>query len=78
MRLFLIIYDRHAGRLLELREFEPGERAQALAARFRRELDERRHPEIEVVLLAAPSLETLQRTHSRYFFGEDFPMAKAL
>ncbi len=67
MKYFLIVYNRHEGRLLELQEYGSDKREQALKERFSRELDERTHPEIEVVLLGADSREALEKTHSRYF-----------
>lgn len=67
MKLFLIVYDRRAGRLLYQREFGPEERDEALRERFSREDAEKHHAEVEVVLLGADSLETLKRTHARYF-----------
>ncbi len=79
MRLYLIVYDRQAGKLLRIQEYPPDQRGQALADRFRIELAERARPEIEVVVLAADSMESLRRTHGRYFFREaSFPMAEAL
>lgn len=77
MRLFLIVFDRIRGQLVEIREYGPTDRERALADRFERELDERHQPQIEVVLLAAESLDALRQTHSRYFFGSDLPLAEA-
>jgi hypothetical protein len=67
MRSYLIVYDRSRGMILEQREYGPGERASALAERFRIEARERQNPSIEVVVLSAGSVEALHRTHSRYF-----------
>lgn len=66
MKQYLLIYDRSTGRLLDAPlEFE--DRAAAMDARFARELTERSHPQVEVVLIGAGSLAELQNTHSRYF-----------
>lgn len=67
MSYFLIVYDRAAGQLRELRRFPDAEREAALAARFARERREQDHPNIEVMLLGAASEEALRQTHSRYF-----------
>lgn len=69
MSHFLIIFDKPAGRILEIQEFEEHQHEQALQALFDREMVEREHPHIEVVLLGAPSLEVLKQTHSRYFMS---------
>lgn len=67
MRYFLLVYDQRAGRLLELVEFGPEERAEALRRRFEREELELGSPSIEVVVLGAASQDALRRTHGRYF-----------
>lgn len=67
MKLFLLVYDRKTGKLLQQREYRGDDRAQALLDRTAREMEEREKPDIEVVLLAADSLDALMRTHSRYF-----------
>jgi len=67
MKLFLIVYDRQIGRILSLREYGPDERAKALQDRSTRELAEKDHKEIEVVVLGADSLDALKKTHRRYF-----------
>lgn len=67
MKFFLLVYDRTAGRLLDMREFSEAQRTEAAAERIARELAERGRPDIEVVLLGAESLDALKKTHSRYF-----------
>lgn len=67
MRYFLLVYDQGAGRLLEMVEFGPEERAEALRRRFARETKELGNSSIEVVVLGAQSQEALRRTHGRYF-----------
>lgn len=66
--IFLIHYDRSAGRLVEIREFSDKEREAASSARLALEIEllsaENGH---EVVLLEAPSQDILRNTHRRYF-----------
>ncbi len=66
MTSFLMQYDRRTGDL-EVTEFV-GEHAreEALAARVQAEA-ERASEDLEVVVLAADTLEELKRTHGRYF-----------
>ena len=66
MKQFLLVYDRKSGKL-EHREYSEQEHERALADRFAREAAEREHPDVEVVLFGADSLEALKRTHARYF-----------
>jgi|GEM_PF-1367641 len=78
MKYFLIVYNRHLGQIMELREYADSQRERALKDRFTRELEEQTHPEIEVVLLSAESRVALEKTHSRYFktlgeLAEPFP-----
>ncbi|HEX4492275.1 MAG TPA: hypothetical protein VH914_13785 [Acidimicrobiia bacterium] len=64
MKTFLLVYDVSTGTLVDRREMD------ADAARARRlELEKqfRDQPNIEVVVLSSDSLDTLKRTHSRYF-----------
>jgi|Tabmets5t2r1_1033131.scaffolds.fasta_scaffold257134_2 hypothetical protein len=67
MSYFLLVYDRSTGKLRELTEFDDADREAALAERFARERDTEGDPNLEIVLLGAPSEEALRRTHSRYF-----------
>lgn len=66
MSYFLLVYDRSTG-ALELTEFGEDQGDRASSARFERELAERGHPQVEVVLLQSPSRAALERTHARYF-----------
>jgi hypothetical protein len=66
LRHYLLVYDRSTGKLVECRDLGE-DRSGALAQRFAIEKRERSHPDIEVVVLSADSLETLRSTHSRYF-----------
>ena len=66
--LFLIEYDRQAGKIVKLREYSDSDRLIAESDRLDLEVDlynvEKEH---EVVLLQAASQEALRRTHARYF-----------
>ena len=65
MTHWLIIYNRPRGELLSCDEYADGQAA--LAERFRLERDA--HPDIEIVVLGADSLEALKVTHGRYFYS---------
>ena len=66
--LFLIQYDRRAGRLMKLERFADDQRLVASKARLDLEIDLRRRGQRhEVVLLEAASEEALHKTHGRYF-----------
>ncbi len=71
MKYFLLVYDRDSARLVEEpRAYEAGEQEQAFRDRLDRELRERDHPNMEVVLLVADSRKQLETTHARYFKTE--------
>lgn len=65
MSHFLLVYRRSTGELVT-RELGLDAGA-ALEERFASELAHKDDPDVEVVLLSAPDLEALRRTHSRYF-----------
>ena len=66
MTSFVIAYNRRTGER-EVTEFS-GEGSQAEAMRLRVKLEaERDDRDVEVVSLVSDSLETVQKTHSRYF-----------
>ena len=68
--MFLMEYDRSAGRLVTFRRFDHA--VEARQAQFALELDlHRSGVEHEVVLLEAESEAAIRRTHRRYF--EDLP-----
>jgi cytochrome P450 len=67
MRNYLVIYNRRAGRIVRHQSFLKPQRA--LTARFEAEREFRDDPDIEIVVLAADSWDSLPRTHSRYFKG---------
>lgn len=67
--LFVIQFDRRAGKTLRFMQFETAARAQATEARTALELeigfDET--ADTEIVLLEAESVAAAQKTHRRYF-----------
>jgi hypothetical protein len=66
--LFLIQYDRRAGRIVRMERFANDQRDLAAEARLDLELALQRHCQShEVVLLDAASEEALRKTHGRYF-----------
>jgi hypothetical protein len=67
MSHFLLVYDRSTGELRELTEFSDDQADRARRERLKRELAERTHPEVEVVVVTSPSRKALERTHARYF-----------
>lgn len=70
MSIFLIIYERKTGKLLQITEFDESRRQEASAARLQLELDSLLSVrDREIVLLEAPSREALLETHGRYFEG---------
>jgi len=70
--IFLIRYDRLAGKVVEIREFAEQERQKADNARLEMEIalvsEEIRH---EIILLQAESQSALRKTHNRYFANFD-------
>lgn len=77
MKYFLITYDRSAGKILSLEEFDEVDRSKALSKRFSLERGVRDGANVEVVVLGAASLEHLRRTHSRYFMTPSAPAERA-
>jgi hypothetical protein len=66
--IFLIEYDRSAGRIVNFATFDDSERSKADDSRLDIELSlNRAGVTHEVVLLQASSEEALRRTHRRYF-----------
>lgn len=62
---FIMIYKRRSGESF-IKQFSDS--TQALKERLRREaaIDD---PDIEIAHISAPSLESLKKSHSRYFMG---------
>lgn len=68
MKTFLIKYRRSTGAIEALEEIAPQQLRSARAERLQAEIDSMRSGgDIEIVLIEAPSLDVLRRTHSRYF-----------
>lgn len=67
---FLVSYDIRAGRASVI-PFQEDYDA-AIAAYTAHEEDAHDDPNLDIVLLSADSLETIQRTHSSYFETETF------
>jgi hypothetical protein len=66
--IFLIHYNRSAGKIVKIKEFEESLRVQAEDERLKMELDLiGKKGGDEVCLLEAGSIEALKRTHRRYF-----------
>jgi hypothetical protein len=66
--IFLIVYSRSEGRVIESQEFRDMDRRKAEDSRIQTELSlNRTGVEYEVVLLEAESKDALLRTHRRYF-----------
>jgi hypothetical protein len=66
--LFLIQYDRRAGRIVRMERFTNDQWDLAAETRLDLELElQRRRQNHEVVLLDAASEEALHKTHGRYF-----------
>lgn len=66
--IFLVIYDTRAGALKELREFSADDRKEAsVALRVAQEQYMNQMDDTEIALFEAPSRDTLEQTHSRYF-----------
>jgi hypothetical protein len=71
VKLFVLIYDRSEQRLVDIREFEEGERPLAEAFRLTAQRQSLREKlDQEIVLFQAPSREALKRTHGSYFLSE--------
>ncbi len=68
--IFVVVYDRKAGAVLETRRFANEQLSDAKAYRQRCELQHAaRSDEVEVVILDAENEEALKQTHGRYFGG---------
>jgi len=67
MRNFLFVYDRRTRTRLVSREYAHSDRARALTDSLAYELEYRKNPDIEVVVLGAESEAALRKTHARYF-----------
>jgi hypothetical protein len=69
VKYFLLVYDRPRGALVEEpREFD--DHLAALRVRFDRERNDH-NANHEIVVLSGEDVESLKRTHSRYFGNQD-------
>jgi hypothetical protein len=64
----LLVYSLVEQRLIDQEEFDDGERA--MSRYFEVERDHRDDKTVEIVLIAADSLDTIRYTHASYFRGE--------
>ncbi|MFV9673539.1 MAG: hypothetical protein ACNYZH_09960 [Acidimicrobiia bacterium] len=63
----LLVYSLGEQKHLSVREFPSSERDSAYAAYEAAEEDHRNREDVEIVLVAADSLETIRHTHGSYF-----------
>jgi hypothetical protein len=66
---FLIVFDRATSRLVSKTSYS--EEEDAMAEFSKAERANYGNEDIEVVLLSADSIETLEKTHGHYFSGKD-------
>jgi hypothetical protein len=64
---FLLIYDHRNQQLVHQQEFSDA--SEAAAEYGRMEAEHRNEPNLEIVLVGADSIETIKRTHGKYFDG---------
>jgi hypothetical protein len=70
MKVFLLIYDRDARKLVRLDEFAQEDRSSATSARRDAEIAAiREGRKQEIVILEAESLDALKHTHGSYFYS---------
>jgi hypothetical protein len=65
LRHFLLVYDLAAQHLISQREFDDGAEAAATYAEVERQCQGR--DDLEIVLVGADSIQTIERTHAHYF-----------
>lgn len=64
----LLVYSLVEQRLIDQEEFDDGEKA--MSRYFEVERDHRDDRTVEIVLIAADSIDTIRYTHASYFAGE--------
>ena len=74
----LLVYSLREQRLLRVEEFASSDQDAAFAAYEATEEAHRETNDVEVVLVAADSLETIRRTHGSYFRDNGQTMDLAL
>ncbi len=68
MKYFVLVYNRHLGKLLYTpEEYGEPDRQAALQRRFALEADWRGEPDVEIVVLGSESEAQIRSTHGRYF-----------
>lgn len=65
---FILVFDRHAGRLLNQLEFGTNA-SKALAAYENLEREHRENLSMDIVLVGSDSIDTVKVTHANYFDG---------
>lgn len=65
---FLLVYDLNLQKLVHQEQFNDAEVAATEYARW--EAENRGNSDLEIVLVGADSLETIQNTHGHYFDGK--------
>lgn len=64
----LLVYSLTSQKLIDQEEFDNGEKA--MSRYFEVERDHRDDRTVEIVLIAADSIDTIRYTHASYFAGE--------
>lgn len=65
---FILVFDRHAGRLVERLDF--GTEAKAAVTKYEAlEEQYRDAPHMDIVLVGSDSIDTVKITHANYFDG---------
>lgn len=66
---FILVFDRHAGVLVDLIEF--GTQVKAAMDKYERlEEKHRTEPHMDIVLVGSDSIDTVKVTHANYFNGK--------
>lgn len=66
----LLVYSLGEGKLLHYDEFSSSEQDEAFTAYAKAEAEHRVTNDVEIVLVAADSIETIRHTHGSYFRGD--------
>ena len=70
MSYFLIVFDNATGTLELLKEFRETQLADVMNTRFELERKHETEALVEVVVVGAPSIDAVRKTHGRYFRHE--------
>lgn len=74
----LLVYSLDEQKLLHYDEFSSSEQDEAFAAYAKAESEHRVTNDVEIVLVAADSIDTIRHTHGSYFRGDTQNMELAL